>query len=64
MLSLFCDALKMLHQAFLESLLKVLVDDADCASVCMLFARFLVCLPISCLQICLMCNFLLKMIQC
>jgi hypothetical protein len=33
MLGLFCDALKMLNQALLESLLKVLDDGADCASV-------------------------------
>jgi hypothetical protein len=57
MLNLFCDALKMLNQALLESSLKVLVDDVDCASVCMLFARVLGCLPISCLQIFLICNF-------
>jgi hypothetical protein len=56
MLNLSCDALKMLNQALLESLLKVLVDDADCASVYMLFARVLMCLPISCLQVCLICN--------
>jgi hypothetical protein len=44
MLSLFCYALKMLNQAFLESLPKVLDDDADCANDYMLFARVLMCL--------------------
>jgi hypothetical protein len=57
MLNLFCDALKMLNQVLLESLLKVLDDDIVCASVFMLFARVLMCLLKFCLQNCLMCNF-------
>jgi hypothetical protein len=57
MLNLFCDALKMLNQVLLESLLKVLDDATVDASVFMLFARVLMCLLKFCLQNCLLCNF-------
>jgi hypothetical protein len=57
MLNLFCDALKMLNQVLLESLLKVIDDDTVGASVFMLFARVLMCLLKFCLQNCLMSNF-------
>jgi hypothetical protein len=57
MLNLFCDDPKMLNQALLGSLLKVLDDDADGASIFMLFARVLMCLLKFCLQNCLLCNF-------
>jgi hypothetical protein len=57
MLNLFCDDPKMLNQALLGSLLKVLDDDTVGASVFMLFARVLMCLLKSCLQNCLLCNF-------
>jgi hypothetical protein len=55
--NLFCDALKMLNQVLLESLLKVLDDDTVGASVFMLFARVLMCLLKFCLQNCLIYNF-------
>jgi hypothetical protein len=57
MLNLFCDDPKMLNQALLGSLLKVLDDDADGASIFMLFARVLMCLLKFCLQNCLLCKF-------
>jgi hypothetical protein len=57
MLNLFCDALKMLNQVLLESLLNVLDDDIVGASVFVLFARVLMCLLKFYLQNCLMCNF-------